>query len=101
MRVEPGCPKCGGYVDFVGPDLPLTSVTSTTSVSCVRCGRCCREELCYPADLAFPDATPPCPALMMENGTTYCALVMAESLAGIAPILRDGLGIGKGCSYVA
>lgn len=80
---------------------------------CNGCGLCCKLELCVVAELAFPGAIAPCPALEWEDGRAWCGMVRHPSrdlglnyhipddaVLGREP-LRDmtarGLGIGLGC----
>lgn len=67
---------------------------------CNGCGLCCALELCHVGELAFPGASAPCPALKIrgDGKSTYCQLVAVEAAAGMTPMIRDGLGIGRGCS---
>ena len=57
-------------------------------------------ELCRVADLAFPGAKAPCPALKLrgDGKSAYCELVAIETVAEMTPIVRLALGVGKGCS---
>lgn len=68
--------------------------------ACNGCGLCCALELCPVAEVAFPGAQAPCPALKIApaGNSTYCELVMIERLSGMEPLLQRGLGIGLGCS---
>lgn len=68
--------------------------------ACNGCGLCCALELCIAGEMAFPGAQAPCPALKLRSDGkgTYCELVATEISAGLAPMLQESLGIGKGCS---
>lgn len=71
---------------------------SRYSDPCVRCGRCCAAELCPVAEIAFPDASAPCQALLFdENGIASCGLLLLDEGAGFDVVGRV-LGIGCGCS---
>lgn len=67
---------------------------------CNGCGRCCAEELCEAAEVAFPGAQAPCPALKLspDRTRTYCQLVAIEIMHNLEPVLQKSLGIGQGCS---
>ena len=69
-------------------------------MACNGCGLCCATELCRVADIIFPGAQAPCPALKLTpDGTrTYCEIVAFEKFAGMEPLTATALGIGKGCS---
>jgi len=65
---------------------------------CNNCGLCCQLELCKAAELAFPEAVAPCPALRHVDGKALCGLVLMEVQKGLEPVLQRLLGIGTGCS---
>lgn len=59
---------------------------------------CCALQLCPVAVMAFPGQRAPCPALVLKEQRTVCALVEVEREAGIEPLIARTLGIGAGCS---
>lgn len=68
---------------------------------CNGCGLCCANELCPAAEIAFPDARPPCPALVQAPGEemkTACHMVLIEKQHHMDPMLQKALGIGVGCT---
>lgn len=67
---------------------------------CNGCGLCCALELCPIAEIAFPGASAPCPALRLadDGSRFYCELVAIEIVHGLEPMLQHEIGIGKGCS---
>lgn len=79
---------------MLGPLLPKPKYTAP----CNHCGRCCTEELCPAAELAFPGAAAPCPAIKRDAGKMLCGLVEVEMLAGMDGMVSRVLGIGCGCS---
>lgn len=69
------------------------------SEPCNRCGVCCAGSLCPAAEVAFPDDTAPCRALVFdEQERAICGLVMVEEAVGIEPHVVKIVGIGCGCS---
>jgi len=67
---------------------------------CNGCGLCCALELCHVAELAFPGASAPCPALKLtgDGKRTYCQMMAIEEAAGMTPMIKHALGAGLGCS---
>lgn len=65
---------------------------------CNNCGACCKGQLCDVAEMAFPGAQAPCPALQVRGGKALCGMVLAEIAAGMEPMIQSTLGIGCGCS---
>lgn len=65
---------------------------------CNHCGECCKGQLCELAQMAFPDASAPCPGLDVREDVALCSLVITEAAAGMEPLLANSLGIGCGCS---
>lgn len=66
--------------------------------SCNHCGQCCTAQICPIGEMAFPNATAPCPALVVEMGKALCAIVQIERTSGMVPMIQNALGIGCGCS---
>lgn len=71
---------------------------------CTHCGACCRASLCPAAEVAFPDASPPCPGIYERDSRVYCGLVLMEKIGReldetVEPLVQKMLGIGCGCSY--
>jgi len=64
---------------------------------CNGCGFCCAAERCVPAILAIGDGPGPCPLMVFEEGRFWCGLVMLEKEKGLEPLVRNILGIGRGC----
>ena len=64
---------------------------------CNGCGACCCAEICRIGLLAMPEAQPPCPALLVADGRTWCGVVLAEAASGLPTLIADALGIGRGC----
>lgn len=67
---------------------------------CNGCGLCCRVELCHAADMAFPGASAPCPALVRDpagSNKMRCGLVLLEAVKKAEPLIAMSLGIGLGC----
>ena len=54
--------------------------------------------MCPVAELAFPHAEAPCPAIRLEAGKALCGLVEVERLAGLDGMVGRVIGIGCGCS---
>jgi len=68
------------------------------SKKCTNCGLCCKAEVCKAGKLAFGEITPPCPALINENGIYLCEIVITEKAFFNETPISDALGIGKGCT---
>jgi hypothetical protein len=68
--------------------------------ACNGCGVCCALELCGIAELAFPGAKAPCPALKLvsDGSRTYCQLIATEQTHNLDPIIQEILGVGVGCT---
>lgn len=74
---------------------------------CNGCGLCCASELCDLAEMAFPGASAPCPALEWEDGRAWCGMVrhpsrhLSLNYTGADAITRDlyaqGIAVGQGC----
>lgn len=67
------------------------------TMPCTGCGECCREKVCKWGLSAFPDAKPPCPGLLWENGRYWCLLVKVEASEPVEKLMTKSLGIGRGC----
>lgn len=65
---------------------------------CSRCGYCCAASLCPAAEIAFPEALAPCPALFIEDDKACCGLVLMEHYITGGNLVGKALGIGCGCS---
>lgn len=65
---------------------------------CNHCGVCCKGQLCEIAEIAFPGAKAPCPALKISGDKALCGMVLTESEDGLDPMIQNVLGIGCGCS---
>lgn len=47
--------------------------------TCNGCGLCCAAQLCDLAEMAFPGASAPCPALEWEDGRAWCGMIRHPS----------------------
>lgn len=67
---------------------------------CNGCGLCCAVELCGIAEMAFPGASAPCPALKIspDRKNTYCEIIATEKNFRMQPMIQNILGVGHGCS---
>jgi hypothetical protein len=63
---------------------------------CTHCGECCRAELCVPAE-KIGLTGPPCQAIVVRKGKTYCRLIETAIEMGGFPTLFS-LGVGVGCT---
>ena len=68
--------------------------------ACNGCGLCCAIELCGIAEMAFPGAQAPCPALKIapDGKSTYCQLIAIEKNFRLEPMIQNILGVGHGCT---
>jgi hypothetical protein len=68
--------------------------------ACNGCGICCKLSLCELAQIAFPGAQEPCPALKIapDGRSTYCELAATEAANRMPPLIQTILGVGYGCS---
>lgn len=74
---------------------------------CNGCGLCCVLELCELAEMAFPGAAAPCPALEWEDGRAWCGMVrhpsrhMKLNYTGVDGLVSElyakGIAVGQGC----
>lgn len=58
---------------------------------CTGCGQCCKNQICKPGTVVYPNATIPCPGLVFEEGRHWCELIRND------PKIAEILGVGKGC----
>lgn len=66
---------------------------------CNHCGVCCIRQLCFAAELAYPNhAGGPCPDLIIRDGKALCGIVLAEEAYNLPKTFTITLGIGLGCS---
>ena len=68
--------------------------------ACNGCGICCAIELCGIAEMAFPGAQAPCPALKIapDGKRTYCELIAIEKNFRMQPMIQETLAVGHGCT---
>lgn len=90
-------------------ELPFLTKPRFAVEACNGCGLCCSLELCEGAEMLFPGVPAPCPALIYENGRTFCGIVKAperfippnvpqNASKELARLFGAALGIGAGCS---
>jgi hypothetical protein len=77
--------------------MPLSAKPSFAA-QCNHCGVCCQGQLCELGQMAFPEASAPCPGLDVREDIALCSLVVMEAAAGFEPMLAKSLGVGAGCS---
>lgn len=78
---------------------------------CNNCGLCCQRSLCTLAEITFPDAEAPCPALRMGPDGSSCGLVADPASfapersakvgnAALRAAARLSIGAGLGCDAI-
>lgn len=66
---------------------------------CTGCGECCLSEKCQEAKIAVGNSDEICPFLrLVKPGYYRCFLVELASCTDLEPIVKEGLGIGVGCT---
>lgn len=63
---------------------------------CNHCGLCCMVSLCECARMSGLTSAP-CSHLRFVGGDALCGLMLAESDAGLEPLVAKVLGAGIGC----
>jgi len=77
------------------------SVTIKLKNKCSNCGKCCKEEVCEIGEILTmmfnkkDDA--PCWVLIEIDKKFYCGAAIFETLFFDKNLIRESLGIGKGC----
>ncbi len=64
---------------------------------CNGCGFCCAAERCVAAEIAIGEGPGPCPLLTFHDGRFWCEMIETETDENMEPLIRNTLGIGKGC----
>ena len=76
---------------------PVIQQKPTFGEPCNGCGFCCAAEVCGIGKQVHGDIEGPCPSMTYQEGRFFCGVVLIEELAGMEPLIRQALGIGRGC----
>ena len=77
---------------------PVIQEKPMFGAACNGCGLCCAMEVCKIGLIAHGESTPaPCPSLVFRGSRFWCEFVLAESAAGLDPLIFNSLAIGRGC----